>query len=448
VGLAVLGASVVGVVAAPPISAASTPASVTPAQRATHPRTWRSIAEGNSMTTCGVKTDLSAWCWGWDGEAEVGDQTTGGRTGMRLRPFHVPGKWRSLKTEGKTTCGVRTDNTGWCWGYDFSGQVGDGGRGNKQHVHKMRTRLPGEWKSISLSQSGATCGLKLNGTGWCWGAIGLPGHPGGVRTPHQIAGTWDRLILADDQLVCGVKPDDTAWCWGTFGVDGSGGTSLTPVELSGTWTSLSIDSGTICGIQTDGTGWCWGTNDFGQVGNGSKSAFVSSPFQLPGLWASLGSGRATTCGVQTDGTGWCWGINTRAQVGNGSTSSAVLTPSQLAGVWVRIAAATEYGPGNTTCGVRASGAGYCWGDDSFGQVGDHQLGTSTKRVTSLPSRVRGSWATLRSYTGTTCGLRPDRTAVCWGDDSLGAVGDGTRGKTVTDHGIRQPHVHFGLYTER
>src|SRR5438445_3740214 len=80
--------------------------------------------------------------------------------------------------------------------------------------------------------------------------------------------------------------------------------------------------------------------------------------------------------------------------------------------------------GDHTCGVTAAGAAYCWGSNTYGQLGD---GTTTERLSpalvAAPAGV--SFVAVRAGSSHTCGLTAAGAAYCWGRNSSGDVGDGT-----------------------
>ena len=77
-----------------------------------------------------------------------------------------------------------------------------------------------------------------------------------------------------------------------------------------------------------------------------------------------------------------------------------------------------------TCGVTTAHRAYCWGDNSAGQLGD---GTKTSRP--RPVAVAGGLQFLRVSAGNghTCGITTTNRAYCWGINSDGQLGDGTQG---------------------
>ncbi len=104
---------------------------------------------------------------------------------------------------------------------------------------------------------------------------------------------------------------------------------------------------------------------------------------VPGLSSvvQLAAGEAHTCARTSAGQVYCWGLNNNGQLGDGTTlnrqaPTLVALPSGVTG-FTRIAAGSLH-----TCGLTASGALYCWGDNLLGQLGD---GTNTDRL--QPVRV-------------------------------------------------------------
>jgi alpha-tubulin suppressor-like RCC1 family protein len=392
---------------------------------------WKSLPASDLFTLCGVKVDDSGWCMGDDTYGQVGNGSSGGPPATR----QLPDRWAAVSTSGVSTCGVKTDHTGWCWGAGDYGQLGDGVSA-EHHLVAAPRQVVGSWISVTTYRGinqGLTCGLQTDHTGWCWGqdtngqvGDGTYGDARGAQPrPYQLPSTW-RSLTSDGDTTCGVRMDDTGWCWGMnlAGSVGTGSTSVgvpTPFQLPGQWTSLAPGE-TTCGVRTDGSGWCWGYDLAGQVGDGTtgdpdQNSSHPGLFQEPGTWTSLATFGATTCGIRTDLTAWCWGDDGAGKVGNGAAGGydPVLAPSQLPGTWSALA-----GDDLTMCGIHTDGTGWCWGDDSEGQVGD---GPDAVQVKEVPTRLPGLWSGITVAGGSPCGIRTDQTGWCWGVDYLGKLMD-------------------------
>jgi alpha-tubulin suppressor-like RCC1 family protein len=94
---------------------------------------------------------------------------------------------------------------------------------------------------------------------------------------------------------------------------------------------------------------------------------------------------------------------------------------------VRVKASTRFASITTggvhTCAVTPDADAYCWGKNSYGQLGDG--GTTDHPV---PTRVSGAhaFATLRAFGSHTCGAAVTGEAFCWGYNLEGQLGDGSR----------------------
>lgn len=243
-----------------------------------------------------------------------------------------------------------------------------------------------------------------------------------VLTVHATASS----VSAGGQVSCETRTDGTAWCWGrnNFGQLGDGTKSprSTPVRV-GTdtdWESISTSGSTTCGVRSSGTLWCWGLDNFGQLGVGRGAARVV-PVQVgsAATWASVSTSWFHTCGTRVNGSLWCWGQNRQGQVGDGSTTVRGYPTRVGTGQdWASVTAG-----GFHTCGTRADGTAWCWGQNVFGQLGNTDLSPhpSPVRVGTL-----ATWVQLSAGWAHTCGITADGTASCWGLNNRGQLGDGSR----------------------
>ena len=149
-------------------------------------------------------------------------------------------------------------------------------------------------------------------------------------------------------------------------------------------------------------------------------------------------GDATACGLITAGQAFCWGLNNYGQLGaqTDSVCFAGTDPGQITSDTVvttalpcrllpmRVDPTLEFASvsagDSTTCGLVVSGRAYCWGNGTLGTVGngrvdgseDPALVTTAQTFTSIS--VGGQHA---------CALGAGGLAYCWGADSVGQLGD-------------------------
>jgi hypothetical protein len=92
-----------------------------------------------------------------------------------------------------------------------------------------------------------------------------------------------------------------------------------------------------------------------------------------------------------------------------------------------------------TCGVDITGTGYCWGDDSFGQLGAlpsllvERCGGQVLPCATKPVGVIGRQKFVEISTGFgshTCGVTTRGNLYCWGLGQSGQRGDGTEASAV------------------
>jgi alpha-tubulin suppressor-like RCC1 family protein len=348
---------------------------------------WLQVSGGQGHT-CGVRTDHTLWCWGWNGSGQLG---LGNRQNHLLpQQVGVENDWQSVAVGSRYTCGIRNNpyHSLWCWGRNKHGELGLGDK--QSRTVPTQVGRHDDWQQVSTGVM-HTCGIRSNESLWCWGSnstgeLGVGGTKSRLK-PSRVGSFGYLQVDAGLEHTCGIQLDHTLWCWGWdgYGQLGVGDTTNrvkpTQVGTDADWQTVSAAGyAHSCATRTDGTLWCWGWNVFGQLGVGDyENRLTPTQVGIDTGWVQLTLGDSHTCATRVDETLWCWGNNSVAQLGLGYIFGDEWTPVQVGddADWQQVGAGRFH-----TCGVRVDSTLWCWGANDFGQLG---LGYKTIRY--APTQV-------------------------------------------------------------
>lgn len=237
-----------------------------------------------------------------------------------------------------------------------------------------------------------------------------------LRNAQETSGTTGTTVGWTTSEAQSVLPDDSASPGGSVSPSAVQTLTTAPSSLSPSQAATAIVAsaaapaagGHRCEVRVDGSLWCAGGNVRGQLGIGSTLP-AATPVRVesvPGAWSTVAVGRTATCGLQRDGSLWCWGDNTFGQMGDGTNSFRDRpVPIQPPGHFLAVDLDAH------VCAVRADHTLWCWGAGKQGQLGD---GGGADRASPVQVGREATWAAVTVGAGWTCGVRQDGSQLCWG----------------------------------
>ena len=373
---------------------------------------------------------------------------------------------RSLAYEIHGTCAVLKNGTVDCWGNNAFGQLGNG-RDTSSDVPVAVTGLSGV--TSVLGNPGSYCAVLGGGAVYCWG-YNSGGYGNGVlgdgssaassNVPVRVRGLTGAVILVSDRNgygdnygYCALLGSGRVKCWGSqdallgggltaSGLLGDGGqetSSSVPVTVTGISTATGLESGQggYCALLHSSAVECWGDNQYNELGDGHMGSLLGAagaqessgvPVPVKGLLnaVSVVSDWYGYCALLSNGKVRCWGNNSFGELGDGSKpnvaanygSDVAVPVTGLAGV-VRLAA-TDYG----YCALLSDGNVKCWGSNSLDELGDGMTGAA-ESYSDVPKTVVGVGNAVRlagSYSYAFCATLRSGLVKCWGDNGFGQLG--------------------------
>ena len=380
-----------------------------------------SITAGRNHT-CALLSTGAVKCWGSNSNGQLGD----GTTANRLTPTAVtglPSDVTAITTGRNHTCALLATDAVECWGYNPDGRLGDGST-----IDRLTpTPVTGLSSDVTAITGGTrhTCALLATGAVTCWGDnnVGQLGDntTNDRHTPTPVTGLPSDVtaITAGTEHTCALLATGAVTCWGNNASgqlgDNTTANQLTPTPVTGLSsdvTAISAGHFHTCALLTTGAVHCWGYNGNGQLGDGTTND-RHAPTPVTGLSSGVTAITAETfhtCALLTTGAVHCWGYNGYGQLGDGTTTNQ-LTPTPVTGLSSGVTAITagRY----HTCALLATGALTCWGDNTYGHLGD---GTTIHRktptaVSGLDSGVGATTTTTTSTTTTSTTVAPTTTTT-------------------------------------
>lgn len=233
---------------------------------------WRTMSGGGSYTLA-VRPDGGLWAWGANDVGQLGD----GTTEAKASPVRIgnANDWQNVVAAGHSLS-LRTDGTLWAWGDNTFGQLTYDSGPNTYSVTPGQVGTDADWASVTAN-FGFVVALKSDATAWAWGynwtgQLG-DGTTQSRSTPAQVGTDADWVVIAGGtEQALAIKGDGTLWGWGNnfYGQlgDGTRDTRLTPIQVGtdADWAAVGSGYAFAVGRKTDGSLWSWGDNTAGKLG--------------------------------------------------------------------------------------------------------------------------------------------------------------------------------------
>lgn len=376
-----------------------------------------------------LKKDGTVWTWGFNESGQLGD----GSFISRSTPSMVEGitNVNKISVSYAQTLALKNNGEVWAWGNNYYGELGDGTGVEKRWVPVRTAHLEG----IVDIEAGELYSLavKRNGSIWAWGN-NMYGQLGNGTATSQITRTLvngipypvDTLPPSEPkQLKTTGKTSNTVVLSWTETTDNHAVKEYLIYQGSSLVHTLGVDGKsidastgyTVTGLEA-GTSYTFTVKARDYAGNTSISSNAVTVTTDVSLPMAVSGGMNHTLALKSDGSVWAWGSNTYGQLGTGNYSS-----SNVAKQAANLSSITAISAGNAfSLALKSDGTVWAWGQNTVGQLGNSSLGSQI-----VPKKIEG----LDSVTAISAGsshalaLKSDGTVWAWGSNFNGELGNGT-----------------------
>jgi len=166
----------------------------------------------------------------------------------------------------------------------------------------------------------------------------------------------------------------------------------------------------------------------------------------PKKWEQISVGFSHVCAIDSYDRAYCWGDNTYGQLGVISISKssrpvAVDTTGLVNGKTVKSISTSYY----STCAITSDDQVYCWGRNNYGQLGNNSNVDSTTPVAVDRTGLFIN-KTIKSISAggfSACAIASDDKAYCWGKSDHGELGNGNNVSSYVPVAVKTTGVLSG-----
>lgn len=398
-------------------------------------------------TTCFIGPEGALSCWGDNSSGQLGDGTTQSRSMPVPVLLHEPtgnvAPVAHVALGDKSVCALTTRGAVYCLGAPYANRNGPPGTPLLVDVPVAAAAITSGGRFACATEGGDGDAPRV----WCWGNDESEQLADGAFDAHltPFLSTHTGVLAGGYAHLCSLSTGGSISCSGdnAFGQLGDGhrttqGKPSAPIAgLEGVASIAAGEAHTCAVAGAAGSArevLCWGRNGFGQVGDGTNDD-RSHPTRVEGVEGAreVVAGNDHTCALLDDQTARCWGANGRGQIGAGTTADrelprAVIAAGATLGNIKQIAAGGQH-----TCALLDDLTVRCWGWNGNGQLGNGTTDASVLLPVVSPSGTGNLAGVVEIAAGDrhTCAVLgasrvEDQTAVCWGYNADGELGDGTR----------------------
>ncbi|MFO0624474.1 MAG: hypothetical protein U0325_02570 [Polyangiales bacterium] len=263
-----------------------------------------------------------------------------------------------------------------------------------------------------------------------------------MMAPPMTAFRPAAMVRAGGYHTCALLMTGEVACWGrnnegqlgvaptlsgTPPMDNRGTAVVVPLNLGGARVvELALGVLHTCARLDNREVWCWGDNRKGQLGDGTTTSRATPQRWMgSGQVEQIAAGGHTTCARLSTGIR-CWGDNENGQLGLGTRDNDPHPLPLMTASVIPIDAARVSVGADHACALR-NGTVVCWGGNSYGQIGNARTRGAEETPVTLTNPTTSQQVSAGSFF--TCARRMASPSVpelwCWGNDSLGQLGQGT-----------------------
>ena len=377
-----------------------------------------------------IDNNGNIWSWGDNTYGELGDGSTNSKNINEAIMLESDVKFKEVLAGSNYSLAIDEAGNLWAWGYNRSGQLGDGTNTNSYEPKQIKQDT--QFNKIASAYN-VSLAIDKAGNLWTWGD--------GTKEPNKIeTSTKFKEISANEDHKLAIDTLGNIWAWGTNEYaqlgDGTTTSSVNPKKITSNTKFNKISAGFLYSLAIDETGnlWAWGNNSIGQLGDGTttkvtKPKQVTTDKKFVNVQAGHGSIDTEICNLALDENGkiWSWGKNTYGQLGNAQAS--IYSTEMLLLNTISHYTKIDTGAYSHNLAIDKEGNLWAWGDNTYGQLGDR-----TTTNSDIPKQIMVGTKFKEIYiSDNDYSLMIDTSGNLWGTGSLnsGSVKDETTKSTST-----------------